>query len=106
MRRLALLLPFAVMGCEQLTEQAVYSVSGTSGETTTFGVSALTGDVPPNIAAFNRVGTESAEFRASSICTLGHEVVDERVQPFQPGQLLTRQISCRPYVLSAPLPNF
>jgi hypothetical protein len=106
MRRLALLLPFAVMGCEQLTEQAVFSVSGTSGETTTFGVSALTGDVPPNLAVFNRVGTESAEFKARSMCTLGHEVVDERVQPFQPGQLLTRQIRCRPYVLSAPPPSF
>ncbi len=106
MRRLALLLPFALMGCEQLTEQAVYSVSGTSGETTTFGVSALTGDVPPNIAAFNRVGPEIAEFKAKSICTLGHEVVGEQVQEFQPGQLLIRQVRCRPYVLSAPLPSF
>ena len=106
MRRLALLLPFVLMGCEQLTEQAVFSVSGTSGETTTFGVSALTGDVPPNIAAFNRVGTESAEFRASSICTRGHEIVDEQVRPFQPGQLVIRQVRCRPYVLSAPLPSF
>ena len=63
-------------------------------------------DPGSHAAAFNRVGTESAEFRASSICTLGHEIVDEKVQPFQPGQLVIRQIRCRPYVLSAPLPSF
>jgi len=106
MRRLAVLLPFALMGCEQLAEQAVYSVSGTSGETTTFGVSALVGEVPDNIAAFNRVGPESAEFKARSMCTLGYEIVDEQVQQFQPGQLLIRQVRCYPYVLSAPLPSF
>jgi hypothetical protein len=109
MRGFVLALPVLLAACAgPLVDQAAYSVSGTGAPSPAeFGVTALRGEaMPANYATFNRRGEEAADFRARSICTLGYAVVNERTVPFDPGELLVRQVRCQPYILSAPLPTF
>jgi hypothetical protein len=101
--RAAPLLAFtlALSACAGIAEQAAYSVSGGSGETAEFGVSALSdGPMPPNYAAFNRIDPKVADFHARQICSLGYDKLDERTMPYEPGQLTWWRVRCAPYVLT------
>ena len=101
--RAALLLAasFALSACAGIAEQAAYSVSGGSGETQEFGVSALaSGPMAANYQAFNRIDPQVADFHARQICSLGYGKTDERTMPFDPGQLGVWRVRCTPYALS------
>jgi hypothetical protein len=98
---LLLALPLALAACAELADQAAYSVSGTSGETKDFGVSALAaGPMPENYAAFNRIDEQVADFHARQICTLGYDTLEKRAMAFDPGQLAWWHVRCAPYVLT------
>jgi hypothetical protein len=102
MRAALLVLATLLSACAQLGEQAAYSVSGGSGESPEFGVSAWLGgtNVPANYAAFNASEEAVAAFHAEQICTLGYERLAERTLAFDPGRLAWWRVRCAPYRLA------
>lgn len=98
---LLLALSLALSACAGIAEQAVYSFAGTSGESSEFGVSALTaGPMPENYAAFNKVDPQIADLHARQNCTLGYDKLEERTMAYDPGQLTWWRVRCAPYVLT------